>query len=259
MRRPLLPIKARQSVILPIDAIIVDPEIQSRASFNEACAQEYADEIKVGKQFTPVTVFFDGERYWLADGFHRYRAYVLAGHQSIRVEIENGSRRDAILFSAGCNATHGLRRDWKDVRHTVTKLLMDKEWGSWSNQKIGETCNVSHTYVSNIRKELTSIGFKFDVRRETANGKVMDTSRIGKTLELKAKFKSANEQIEEQSPIIREIVDNSVFDPDEADELDEKIATVQEELRIMRKALRSKQMELLSLEAKRQCMISIAV
>jgi hypothetical protein len=246
-------------VSLSINAIIVDPEIQSRAKLDEALAQEYAEEIKVGKPFPPVIVFSDSARYWLADGFHRYRAHVLAGHQSIRTVIKNGTRRDAILFSVGCNTTHGLRRTNEDKRRAVTMLLIDKEWGNWSNNRIAEACGVSHTFVSQVRAEMTSNGFKFDVRRETANGNIMDTSQIGKTLELKSKFRFVAEQIEEQSLEIDKVVDCSLFDPDKADELNEEIAKIREEINTMLKVLKSKRTELSTLEAKRQSMHLVTV
>jgi hypothetical protein len=75
--------------------------------------------------FSPVLVFCDGSDYWLADGFHR-----LAGRQSlelpaIAVDIRQGARRDAILYSVGANAYHGLRRTNADKRRAVLMLLQD--------------------------------------------------------------------------------------------------------------------------------------
>jgi hypothetical protein len=246
--------------IIPIDAIIADPEVQSRAAQNDECVHEYAELCKEGKVFPPVIVFFDGEKHWLADGFHRLIAHVLAGISSIRAEIKLGTKRDATVFAAGCNSTYGLRRNWKDVRHTVEKLLSDKEWGRWSNKKIGDACDVSHTYVSNVRKEMTRNGFKFDVKRKSSNGKVIDTSRIGKTW-LNNKPKPVLEQIGERLEIIDQFVDRSLCDPDkqEQDELWERIIKTREELSVMRQAIKTKQMELVKLEADWQLLTLIIV
>jgi hypothetical protein len=238
--------------ILAIEAIIAAKEVQSRAEFNEEHAKELAEPLKRGELLKPVVVFFDGEKYWLASGFHRLRAHVLIGLRYIRVEIRCGTMRDAILFSVGCNATHGLRRTNEDKNRAVTMLLIDKEWGNWSNNRIAEACGVSHTFVSRVRAEMTSNGFKFDVRRETANGTIIDTSRIGKTSQLKAVPRTILDQIHNRFLIIDKIVDHSPFDPDEMDELDEEIAKVQEELKAMRQAMKSKRMQLSTLEAKRQ-------
>lgn len=41
-----------------------------------------------------------------------------------------------------------------DKRKTVKMLLNNEECSKWSNRKIAETCGVSHTFVSKIRKEM---------------------------------------------------------------------------------------------------------
>lgn len=239
-------------VLLPIEAIIAAKEVQSRAEFSEEHAKELAEPLKRGELLPPVIVFFDGQKYWLADGFHRLRAHVLAGLRYIRVEIRFGTMRDAILFSAGCNRKHGLCRTNDDKRRAVTMLLIDKEWGNWSNNWIAKTCGVSHTCVSQIRAEMTSNGFQFNVRRETTNGNIMDTSRIGKASQLKAAPRCIPDQIHNRILITDNIVDHSSFDPDEVDALDKKIFNLREELKIMRQAIKSKRMQLSTVEAMRQ-------
>lgn len=246
-------------VLLPTDAVIEDPDIQSRVKRDEAFAEEYAQDVKAGKNFPPVKVFSDGEKYLLADGFHRLRAHILAGQKFIRAEVCSGTKRDAILYSVSSNAAHGIRRKSGDKTRAVTMLLIDKEWGNWSNNRIAKACNVSHTLVGQIRTAMTSNGFKFDGRRETVNGNIMDTSKIGQALELKKKVKSVFEQIEDRSPAIDEIVDYSPFDPDEVDELDQHISKIREELKAMRQAMRSKRTELSTLEAQRQRLTSVAL
>jgi hypothetical protein len=238
--------------ILAIEAIIAAKEVQSRAEFNEEHAKELAEPLKRGELLKPVVVFFDGQKYWLASGFHRLRAHVLAGLSLIRVEIRCGTMRDAILFSAGCNRKHGLSRTNDDKRRAVTMLLIDKEWGNWSNNWIAKTCGVSHTWVGQIRAEMTSNGFKFDVKRETANGTIINTSRIGKASQLIAVPRTIPDQIHNRLLIIDKIVDYSIVDPDEIDELDKKIFNLREELKTMRQAIKSKRMQLSTVEAMRQ-------
>ena len=248
-----------QEVLIPAEAIIADQEVQSRAAQNDELINEYFELYKSGKVISAVIVFFDGEKYWLADGFHRFRAQILAGIRSIRVKIKNGSRRDAILFSAGCNATYGLRRNWKDVRHAVTKLLTDKEWGSWSNHKIADVCYVSHTYVSKIRNELTRNGFKFDVKRESTNGKVINTSRIGKVWDsdrigdvwIENKPRPVSDQIEEQASTYQ-IVFRADANTEMREEIWNKIVKIRKQLESIKKVMKSKKRKLLALEAEWQ-------
>ncbi len=141
---------------LAIDLIHTDGGTQSRAYFNELVISEYHDAMVEGAIFPPVVVFYDGTHYWLVDGFHRLAAAKQCGRPTLDVTTTEGSRREAILYAAGTNATHGLRRTNADKRKTVTKLLEDKEWQQWSNREIARRCGVTHTFVSKLRRELVT-------------------------------------------------------------------------------------------------------
>lgn len=137
---------------LPYTQIRTDGGTQMRAGLNEVTAAEYADELRRGAVFPPVLVFFDGQTYWLGDGFHRVRAYFLAYGDQVGVpcEVRPGTRRDAVLCAAGANAVHGLRRTNADKRRAVEALLRDEEWGQWSDREIARRCHVSHNFVSEL-------------------------------------------------------------------------------------------------------------
>lgn len=139
---------------LSLDKIRTDAGTQSRAQIDQAVIAEYADLIADGVKFPAVTVFYDGAEYFLADGFHRYFATKKAGSPGILCNVEEGTLRDAQLYSYGANHNHGLRRTAADKRKAVISMLEDFEWQEWSDRKIAEICNVSHTFVSAIRKEL---------------------------------------------------------------------------------------------------------
>ena len=73
---------------------------------------------------------------------------------SIRVEPHDGTKRDAILYSVGANATHGARRTNEDKRRAVLMLLNDPEWSSWSESDVSRQCNVSRWMVHDIKASL---------------------------------------------------------------------------------------------------------
>jgi hypothetical protein len=54
--------------------IRIDGGTQPRQEINYEVVKDYAELMREGVAFPPVTVFFDGVDYWLADGFHRYHA-----------------------------------------------------------------------------------------------------------------------------------------------------------------------------------------
>lgn len=138
--------------MLPLSKIRTDGGTQSRASLSDAVIDDYAQALDV---MPPVVVFHDGKNYWLADGFHRFRAFERAREADINAEIHQGTQRDAILFSCGANARHGLRRTTEDKRRAVMALLTDAEWSEWSDHQIAYRCAVSHTMVGSMRASVT--------------------------------------------------------------------------------------------------------
>jgi hypothetical protein len=124
-----------------------------------------------GEHFPPVVLFFDGTTYWMADGFHRARARERAGFNDIPAEIREGGVRDALLYSAGCNTTHGLRRTKEDKLAAVKALLADPEWAKNSGTWIADACGVSHTFVDIVRNSTCNNASSEDQARKGRDGK----------------------------------------------------------------------------------------
>jgi hypothetical protein len=167
-------------VKIRLDKIKVDGDLQVRDKINEDAVREYAEVIREGGKMPPVTVFFDGKTYHLADGWHRFFAHKQAAFPEIEAEVHDGTRRDAILFALSANDKHGLRRTNADKRRSVLVLLEDFEWSEWNNTKIAEVCGVSATFVDKIRKEMNTP--TPTTRKVTRDGVEydMDTSKMGK-------------------------------------------------------------------------------
>ena len=169
---------------LTIAEIVTDPDTQPRVKMSVAAAIEYGDELHGGAEFPPVVVFFDSNKYWLADGNHRLTAHETEGRTTIQAEVHEGSKRDAILYACGANATNGIRRTNADKRQAVGRLLADAEWSKWSNVRIADQCAVSEHLVRLIAVELSSTKSKTDnpIRLVTRNGTTyqQNTRNIGK-------------------------------------------------------------------------------
>lgn len=134
---------------ITVSEIRIDGGTQPRIEIDEHTVSEYAESIE---QLPPITVFYDGSAYWLADGFHRWHAHRLAGRSKIAADSRPGSRRDAILYSVGANSSHGLRRSNADKRRAVETMLADTEWSKWSDRKIADQCHVSAPFVGAMRR-----------------------------------------------------------------------------------------------------------
>jgi hypothetical protein len=142
---------------LSIDEIRADTAAQPREFMSTDKVEEYADLMKSGVDFPGPVAFFDGSVHWLADGFHRVQAARSAGVQSLHCVVEEGGLRDAVLYSCGANAKHGIQRTSADKRRAVLKLLQDAEWTKWSNNAIAKHTMVSRGLVDDIRKELKAV------------------------------------------------------------------------------------------------------
>lgn len=162
-----LAVRCTQELLLSF--VKVDFEIHPRACLDMSLVHEYAEAMTCGSLFPPGVVFYDGVSYWLADGFHRLEARKLAKFDTFSVKVQQGGRRDAILFSSGLNSSHGLRRTNKDKRYVVRRILQDSEWSLWSNSEIARRCHVTHPLVGKIRKEL-SLSCN-DYKMEISDGK----------------------------------------------------------------------------------------
>ena len=160
----------------------LDGGTQPREAINQDVVEEYAEAMRAGVVFPPADVFYDGVNYWLADGFHRTLGAIAADVKKVEVAVHMGTVRDAILFSLGANARHGLRRSNADKRRAVMVLLKDEEWGRWSNAKIADQCGVSGDFVGTIRNSHSNPIRVTEVKTINKHGQetTINTTNIGR-------------------------------------------------------------------------------
>ena len=139
---------------LKLKDIRLDGNTQPRQYINQDIVDDYAELLLEDVSFPPVIVFNDGANNWLVDGYHRWHANKKAGFLDIECDVQTGTLREAVLFSVGANAVHGLRRTNDDKRKAVMTLLADVEWGEWSDSEIARQCSVSHVFVGRVRKTM---------------------------------------------------------------------------------------------------------
>lgn len=209
------------SVTINIADIRVNGGTQSRAAIDRGVVSDYADAIRDGAVFPPITVFFDGSSYWLGDGFHRYEAYSAAQVYDVPADIRQGTQRDAILFSVGANASHGLRRTNDDKRRAVLTLLNDPEWSTWSAREIARACGVSHDYAARMKREVSSDDSERTYTTKHGTTATMQTANIGASSnagqiapEPEAPVARAYDQPEAREPAPASNADQEPVDPE---------------------------------------------
>lgn len=191
---------------LQMRRIRIDGGTQSRVRLDPTIVQDYAERfmanaamtVPVGTSsnalwwgnFPALDVYLDND-YWLADGFHRLAGIsqaleraglplVSARNWQVYCRVYLGSQRDAVLYAAGANANHGLRRTNADKRKAVETLLRDEEWRLWSDAEIARRCKVDPKTVANVRQQVVTTMEIHSEMRKTADGRIMDTSNIGR-------------------------------------------------------------------------------
>ncbi len=198
---------------LKLSELRIDGGTQPRVEMNEEVIADYAELIRSGITFPPVTVFFDGAAYWLADGFHRYHAHRRIGRDTIFAEVQDGGLREALLHSVGANAKHGLRRTNADKRKAVETMLYneyvskDGSGNPWSSREIARRCCVSERMVRSAREVLIAAVPDYETEKRTfthhKTGKpaVMNITKIGKSVSKVFKPIRASDQFQDRAAV----------------------------------------------------------
>jgi hypothetical protein len=188
---------------VPAVAIRIDGGTQSRTKINIDAVEDYAAKMADGVEFPPVVVFFDGKDHWLADGFHRYHALRKIQKASVRCQVQNGTVRDAILYSFGANGMHGLPMTNEDKWHIVTEMVGDFEWSEWSDREISRRCHVSHIFVAKVRSSVGKADEVIEKAQESSSEEVgrKYVDKHGNVSTMKPASKKKEAVKEEEPPV----------------------------------------------------------
>ena len=137
---------------IKIETIRLDSGTQSRAWTNEEAIADYADRMIEGDKFPPVDIFFDGNEYHLADGFHRVLAACRCEFKDILANIHKGSVQDAIWFAIGANKSNGIKRTAGDKKKAIEIALA--KFPDKTQQQIAEHIGCNQSTVARCQSEL---------------------------------------------------------------------------------------------------------
>jgi hypothetical protein len=162
--------------------IRLDGGTQPRVKIDQAVCKDYGEQMKAGDAFPPIDIFFDGKDYWLADGFHRLQAYVMAvPGEAIECNVFKGTLQDAQWHSFSVNKAHGIRRTPNDKERAVRTALAHPKGVELSDGAIAAHVGVSQPFVSKIRRKMAVTQNRFEsTARSGRDGRTIDTAKIGK-------------------------------------------------------------------------------
>lgn len=151
--------------------VTADQKAQPRIALSPEVIGQYVEAMDSGDTFPPLVVFQNDAGAWLADGFHRYYAALTAKRATFVCDVHDGGLREAILYSCGANATHGIARTVEDKRRAVETLLADEVWAKWSSREIARQCRVTHPFVERCRKDMDTGNVSSMERRQFVHHK----------------------------------------------------------------------------------------
>ena len=104
---------------------IVDTELlQIRAKMNQSQIRQYADDMKKGDVFPPLTLAKINDVLYLVDGFHRYEALRYLGITFCDATVQSvDSIHAARLLAIRLNSTHGLKLTREEKRNAVREYV----------------------------------------------------------------------------------------------------------------------------------------
>lgn len=172
---------APSSVKLRLTLIATDAGTQARAELNAEALADYQERMAAGDAFPPVDVFFDGTRYYLADGFHRVTAAQGANLEEIDARIHRGTRQEALWFALAANTRNGARMTPADKRRAIELALT--HFPDRTQAQIAEQIGCSQQYVTKVQGQLTtSSKLTLPPTRKGADGKEYPTTRAPRTI-----------------------------------------------------------------------------
>jgi len=160
-----------------------DGGTQPREKLDREHIEDLIRDWKKGDRFEPALVYYDGQSYWLTDGYHRDAALEELGESKILIEIRSGTVEDAQWHSYSVNQHKALKRSNADKQRAIIGALKHLYGVSRSNVQIAEHCGVDEGTVRAWRKKLEDneeIERSY-ARTVTRNGKIysQNTTNIG--------------------------------------------------------------------------------
>lgn len=95
-----------------------------------ARVESYRREMASTGKHTPLSACFDGNDYWLFDGYHRLAAMKSMGYNAVQVRVYIGTRRDALRRYVKDKLKSGGHDGKPIFSHCLRLLSEDPEWSN---------------------------------------------------------------------------------------------------------------------------------
>jgi hypothetical protein len=160
--------------------------VQSRVKTDPETVEQYKEIWDTGKaDFPPCIVYQDGEKYYVADGFHRIAGLTKSRidrkleYRTIACDVRQGTIRDAIEYSLTANSRHGLKPNTRDKKRSIFLYWrLSPTHCQHSNNLVSKACGTSHTFVGDYRADVLANLSSLEIAEQTG----IPLNQIGNTI-----------------------------------------------------------------------------
>jgi ParB-like chromosome segregation protein Spo0J len=201
---PSLP---REFITLDIHRIRRDGDTQGRVALSESVIREYSDLMRMGVEFPPVRTWFDGDAYWLSDGFQRVAAAELVGLKVISAEVVRGTLEEARWDSYAANSSHGLRRSRADIEVIIRRALEHPKGSHLSNRELARQLSLPEPTIRRWRRRVSASPDADTIRIAVRAGLAypIETANIKKSGELRRHREKSLEDLRREFNTIKQL------------------------------------------------------
>ena len=139
--------------LLSVEILAIETLINGIETFPNSpeIVNEWVELIGPTNDFSPMKVCFDGDKYWLFDGYHRLEAVKSLGFNQCDVIIYRGDRRDALRrYIKDKLKVKGGRTVSKVFRHCMDVLIKDKEWLGLETKQLANMFGRKRRFFENL-------------------------------------------------------------------------------------------------------------
>ena len=147
--------KTKKPSRISIDKIRMDGGTQVRVMLDDDLIKRYACLMADEQDLDPILLYFDGEQYWLVDGFHRVGAARELGKSTIPAIVKQRSQAQAVWDSLTANGRHGKQLTPADRIAAIKKAL--RIHPEYTDRRIAKELMVDNKTVAKYRKELEAV------------------------------------------------------------------------------------------------------